>query len=107
MGHLPDANTLDQRVAMDEPDIVLLDIDMPGRNAFEALAQIAEELPHVRVIVISGHVRAELIDQALDCGAWGYISKGDETDVIVSAIHRVMDGECVLGSDAKAAYRAG
>jgi DNA-binding NarL/FixJ family response regulator len=96
-----------ERARHDEPDIVLLDIDMPGRNAFEALAQIAAELPHVRVIVVSGHVRAELIDHALDAGAWGYISKGDETDIIVSAIHRVIEGECVLGSDAKAAYRAG
>ncbi len=106
-GHLPDANTLIEFTREHAPDIVLLDIDMPGRNAFEALKQLSEEQPDVRVIMVTGHVRADLIDRALDAGAWGYVSKSDEADAIVSAIHRVLKGECVLGPDVKAAYRAG
>jgi DNA-binding NarL/FixJ family response regulator len=106
LGHLSDADNLNQEVIRQQPDVVLLDIDMPGKNAFVALQELSESDPTPRVIIVSGHVRADLIDRALDAGAWGYISKGDEADMIVSAIQRVMDGECVLGTDAKAAYRS-
>jgi DNA-binding NarL/FixJ family response regulator len=106
LGHLSDADHLLEQVQSLRPDVVLLDIDMPGKNAFEALEELSQTHPEARVIIVSGHVRADLIDRALDAGAWGYISKGDEADTIVSAIQKVMEGQCVLGTDAKAAYRA-
>src|SRR5262245_53295442 len=92
LGHLSDANGLIEKVRADSPNIVLLDIDMPGRSALEALADLSAQHPNTRVIVISGHVRPDLIDRALNAGAWGYVSKGDEVDAIVDAILRVSEG---------------
>jgi DNA-binding NarL/FixJ family response regulator len=50
------------------------------------------------VIIISGHVRQELLDRAIESGAWGYLSKSDGADAIVDAVRQVMDGQFILGS---------
>lgn len=95
-GWLATASGLAGEVDSRDPDVLLLDIDIPGEDPFDALASLAEARPEVRVIMLSGHVRAEYIDRALAAGAWGYISKNDETDSIVSAIRQAMAGEVAL-----------
>ena len=78
------------------PDIVLLDIDMPGRNVFEVLEEYVQSFPTVRVIMFSGYVRPEYIDRAINAGAWGYVSKNDGTEHMIEAIDRVAGGEFAL-----------
>src|SRR3970040_1144359 len=59
------------------PDVVLMDIAMPGLNGLEAAARIAKKFPNVRVIILSMHVNEEYVLQALRAGAAGYMGKGD------------------------------
>jgi two-component system response regulator DesR len=82
-------------------DVVLLDVDLPGEDSFELLRQTAEAFPEVRVLMFSGHVRADYIDRAIECGAWGYISKNDGTDDVMRAVAQAHAGELALSPDAR------
>ncbi len=103
-GWLPDTLELTDRVKRSGAHIVLLDVDIPGRDSFEALAELSAEVPDVRVIMLSGHVRSDFIDRAVEAGAWGYLSKGEENDVILDAIRRVAAGGFALGIEAESVY---
>jgi len=96
-GWLPDARNLVREVQERDIDVLTLDIEMPGPDPFEALAEVTRRCPGVRVIMLSAYVRDHYIDAAVAAGAWGYISKGDHPDHIVQAIRKVMDGEFVFG----------
>lgn len=99
MGLLRSADALVEEAARLQPNIVLLDIDMPGKNPFTAMAELAERLPGTRVVMLSGHVRRELIDRAFAAGAWGYLSKQDGCGAVAAALRRVMEGEVVMSPD--------
>ncbi len=87
------------------PDVLLLDLDMSGFEPFTAIRELSQRCPSTRVIVFSGHVRKELVENALEAGAWGYISKADGEDVLIEAVRRVAKGEEVmLGPEARAIY---
>ena len=101
-GWLPDAGGLVGKVLRDCPSVVLLDIDMPGVDPFDALAELATRCPECRVIVFSGHVRRELIDRALDSGAWGYVSKNDGEEALLEAVRMVAAGELALSPEVRA-----
>lgn len=88
------------------PDIVLMDIDMPETDSFDVLGQLAAQTPATRVLMFSGHVSHELIDRALDCGAWGYLSKNDEVDRLIEDIQRAGRGEFVFSREVMAVQRA-
>ena len=70
-GWLPEAKDLVKTVQQSRADVVLLDIDKPGKDSFEALAELAGAVPEARVIMLSGYVRADYIDRAVEAGAWG------------------------------------
>jgi DNA-binding NarL/FixJ family response regulator len=76
----------------DPPDVVVLDIDMPGRSAFEAARQVLRVSPSTRVIFLSAFVHDRYVEQALEVGASGYLTKADPPQAIVDAIRRVNEG---------------
>jgi DNA-binding NarL/FixJ family response regulator len=106
VGWLPSADALVHTVASDDPAIVILDLDMPGRDPFEALAELSSDHSSARVVIFSGHVSAALVDRAIQSGAWGYVSKDDGQDALITAIERVHAGEFALSPGARAAIRA-
>jgi two-component system response regulator DesR len=97
VGHLLSADGLLEEVAQREPNIVLLDLDMPGRDAMLALRELSATYSNVRTVILSGYVREDLINRALDAGAWGYIAKSEDPDVIVDALRRVAGGSFAFG----------
>jgi DNA-binding NarL/FixJ family response regulator len=103
-GWLPDATNLVERARSDCPTIVLLDVDMPGRDPFDASLELAGTCPDVKIVVFSGHVRRELIDKAVEAGAWGYVSKNDGEDVLVDVLRMVADGQFGLSPEVRAAF---
>jgi two-component system response regulator DesR len=96
VGATTSADDLLEQVTRSSPDVLLLDIDMPGRSAFEALEELAAVQPNVRVLVFSGYVQGDYLDRAIDAGAWGYASKNDPIDEVMEAIQRVASGEFAL-----------
>jgi two-component system response regulator DesR len=95
------SDTLDavEAIARAKPDVVLLDIDMPGRDCFEIVREVAREDPEIKIVMFSGYIRPEYIDRAIEAGAWGYLSKNEEMDEVVSAILRVARGDFVLSPE--------
>ena len=75
------------------PDVVLMDIAMPGVSCFESMRRMHESLPDTRVIVLSGHKHDEQIGQALQARAWGYAIKDEGFAQVRDAIRDVMAGK--------------
>ncbi|HZW09410.1 MAG TPA: response regulator transcription factor [Phycisphaerales bacterium] len=99
VGTLPRADDIAATVEQLGVDVIMLDVDMPGRDPLTVLEELSGSHPATRTIVLSGHVRSELIDRAVAGGAWGYLSKTSPTDVVVSSIRRVHEGEFAFGPD--------
>jgi len=93
VGSLSSADGLAAAVSEKNPDILVLDLDMPGKSPLRALREINAAGAATRTIVFSGHVLARRISEAMDAGAWGYVSKSDGEDALVEAIRSVMAGE--------------
>lgn len=76
-----------------QPDMVLMDIAMPGLNGLEATARISKEFPDVRVIVLSMYANEEYVREALGAGAAGYLLKRGAAAELEDAIKAVARGE--------------
>jgi DNA-binding NarL/FixJ family response regulator len=78
------------------PDVVLMDITMPGLNGLEAAARVANEFPYVHVIILSMHANEEYVLQALRAGAAGYLLKDADPTELELAVTAVARGETYL-----------
>lgn len=78
------------------PDVVLMDIGMPGINGIEATKQIKSETPETNVLVLTMHRSEEYFFQMLDAGASGYVLKGAETSELIHAVRVVARGDVFL-----------
>jgi DNA-binding NarL/FixJ family response regulator len=76
-----------------QPDLVLMDIAMPGLNGLEATARITRELPGVRVIILSMYASEEYVREAIAAGAAGYLVKRGAAAELESAILTVAGGD--------------
>lgn len=80
-----------------QPDVVLMDLAMPGVDGVEATRQIVEALPHVAVLVLTMSDEDESILAALRAGARGFLLKGARRADLLRAIRSVAAGEAILG----------
>ncbi len=78
------------------PDIVLLDIGMPGLNGLEVAARLTKLDPRMRVVILSMHTSEEYVLQALRAGAAGYLLKGSAVAELELAIRAVARGDIYL-----------
>jgi DNA-binding NarL/FixJ family response regulator len=85
-----------QLIATHRPDVVLMDITMPGLNGLEATVRVAREFPQVRVIILSMHAVEEYVLQALHAGASGYLLKHAAPVELALALKAVVRGETYL-----------
>jgi len=88
----------DARVAIEEirelrPDVVLLDITMPGLSGLDALPMIRKAAPSVKVLMVTHHEGEMFVDQALRAGAEGYLSKDSDPHELFLAIEAVFRGD--------------
>lgn len=78
------------------PDVVLMDLHMPGIDGIEATAQIAREHPEVRVVVLTTYADNDSIQGALRAGALGYLTKDADRVQIARAVQAAANGQAVL-----------
>lgn len=82
-----------------QPDVVLLDINMPGMSGLEAVWRLRGEAPRCEVLVLTIHADAEYVFEVIKAGAKGYILKDIEPAKMVHAIRTVSRGDSYLPSD--------
>lgn len=81
------------------PDVVLMDIRLPGINGIEVTRQLTQDHPDVRVLMVSAYDDDEYVRGALEAGAAGYLSKTAPGKELVLAVRAVAGGTSVLESD--------
>lgn len=85
-----------QVVAEHEPDVCLLDIQMPGVDGIEATRLISEQHPNVRVLIVTTFARPGYLRSALEAGASGFVAKDTPANELSDAVRQVHDGLRVL-----------
>jgi len=83
--------------------LVLLDLVLPGTDGLSLLAQLRNDRPEVPVVVLSGKDSPQIVRQAIDSGAMGFITKRSATSVLVSALRLVLSGAVYIPPQALAA----
>ncbi|MFZ4595892.1 MAG: response regulator [Verrucomicrobiaceae bacterium] len=92
----------EQTVALFEkqrPDVVLMDLQLPGLSGVESTAQLLAQFPDARVLIFSTFARDDEILAALRAGALGYLQKSASRDDLIAAIHQVAQGKRSLAVD--------
>jgi two-component system response regulator DesR len=80
----------------EQPDVALLDIEMPGLDGLAAAAVLATQVPACRVVILTTFGRAGYLRRAMEAGAVGFVVKDAPAEVLADAIRRVMTGERVV-----------
>jgi two-component system response regulator NreC len=96
VGEAETADEVFELVDSSLPQIVVMDLGMPGMNAFEAIKRLRQEYSQVKVIVLSMHKGREVVTKALEAGAEGYVPKSTAHTELLRAIHAVSQGENYL-----------
>jgi len=91
------------QVANHHPDVVILDIQLPGRSGLEACREIRQRFPQTQVVILTSHVAEGFAEQALQFGAAGYVLKQVGNDELVRAVRAAHRGE--TGLDPRTATR--
>src|SRR6202451_3232835 len=73
-----------------QPDLILADVELPGMNGLDLLAQLGEEIARIPVIIITGRGSDERVIQAIEAGAYWYIEKPLKTPVLKALLDRVV-----------------
>jgi DNA-binding NarL/FixJ family response regulator len=98
-GEAGDGREVLNQVKAQPPDVVLMDISMPGLNGLEAAERMARDFPDVRIIILSMHNNEEYVLRSIKAGASGYLLKKAATAELETALHRVVDGEIYLSQE--------
>ena len=108
VGRMDTASGLVEQVLRLRPNVVILDIEMPGPDAFESADRLKRACPDVRVIVLSAHIRDAFIAASFAAGVSAYFAKVDELEDIVEGIREVVadrEGAFILGPRVEARCR--
>lgn len=81
------------------PDVLILDLSMPGQGGLEAIRRIHQRWPNAKILVFSMHQNAAFAEQAVRAGAKGYVTKSSLPDVLVRAVRDVFQGRQALSPD--------
>lgn len=95
--NLLEADSLDALLTLlkkeDEPDLLLLDLKMPGANGMSGLIQLRAEYPDLPIVVVSASEDASVVTQVKSHGAFGFIPKSSDMRELVSALNQVLNGD--------------
>ena len=98
IGEVTDGLEAVQRAEILEPDLVLLDIGLPSVNGIEAAREIRKLAPKSKIIFVSQESSWEVVHEALDLGAWGYVLKVQAANDLSAAVDAVLEGRHFLSA---------
>lgn len=92
-----------KKVEILQPDLVLMDIDMPMMDGIQSTEEIKRRLPHIKIIILSMHKEKSLIQRAIKIGADGYQVKNADRSEFMKSIREVMAGRKSFSDEVKEA----
>lgn len=81
------------------PDIAILDVDLPGRSAFDIAGDLAAKKSSVKVLFLSGHVSDVFVEQSVRVKSFGYLLKGEPASTLIAAIRQIAAGDTVFSRE--------
>ena len=93
VGEASDGEEAVRLAVRDHPDVVLMDIRMPGVDGLEATRQLSEKLPDSKVLIFTAYSERSLLGRGFESGAKGYVLKEAPHGTLVRAIEKVASGE--------------
>jgi DNA-binding NarL/FixJ family response regulator len=99
VGSYPSAEKALPDLLQVRPDVILMDIKLPGMSGIECVARLRDQLPATHVIMLTVYEDSERIFQALQAGADGYLVKSSPTETLLAAIEDVHRGGAPMSSD--------
>ncbi len=101
VGYALDGESAIEKIKLSQPQVVLMDITLPGQSGIETTKQIRDQNPGIRVLAVSMHSNTLLIKQMLTNGANGYVSKTSSFEEMSNAIQTVANGQRYISDDIK------
>jgi DNA-binding NarL/FixJ family response regulator len=96
VGKATDAERAVRLAEEEHPDVILMDVRMPGTDGINATRTVKEAAPETRVLMLSAHEDENLVARSLDAGAEGFLSKGAAVKEVVAAVRAASRGENLL-----------
>ena len=98
IGEVQDGFSAVQRAAQLQPDLILLDVGLPGLNGIDAARRIRSVAPDSRIIFVTQESSADIVEAAFALGAWGYIMKIHAGVELPLALNAVVEGKKFFGN---------
>ncbi|GAB4550040.1 MAG: response regulator transcription factor [Phycisphaerales bacterium] len=99
VGQCTDADEATTLALREQPDIVVMDIDMPGVSCFDAARTITSHLPDTRIVFLTAHAHDHHIERAMELGASAFITKHETPERVIEALSRVAGGGTYFSSE--------
>ncbi len=93
VGEARDGQEAIRCVQKGKPDLILMDLSMPRMNGMDAIREIKKRCPETKILVLTAHEEDEYIEEALKCGANGYVLKDSTHTELTLAIQKVLEGK--------------
>lgn len=93
IGEMDSGEAINQQIGKISPDVIVMDLSMQGMGGIEAIRRVRLKNARVRILVFTMHENTAFVEQALEAGANGYITKNNAANVLVEAIRKVHGGE--------------
>ncbi|MEW6716578.1 MAG: response regulator transcription factor [Chloroflexota bacterium] len=91
-----DANEAIQKVHKYNPDVVVMDIRLPGKSGVDATREIVSQRPNTKVIILTSYAEDDMLFEAIAAGASGYVLKQIGSDELIKALETIGKGEALL-----------
>ncbi|MBR0599484.1 response regulator [Sinanaerobacter chloroacetimidivorans] len=98
VGEAQDGIVVEEQVPAREVDLLILDISMPKRSGLDVAKNLLRMLPNLKIIFLTMHKSEEILAEAFESGAKGYVLKENAFEELIQAIHTVMAGNIYVSS---------
>jgi len=105
MGHATNADSCLYFLKNHQPDVILMDISMPGKSGIELCKEVTEKYPGIRIVALSTFNQGSYITKMIENGAIGYVLKNASKEVLIEAIEVAVQGKQFLSFEAAAMVR--
>jgi DNA-binding NarL/FixJ family response regulator len=97
-GEARDADEALNKIARDQPDLVLIDVSLGDRGGIELIKELKSRYPELKMLVLSMHDESLFAERAVRAGALGYVNKNEPTETLVAAIRQVLTNQIFLSA---------